>query len=157
MRRRCKDDSISGGLKVDPTHRTTKLGHQMNGQLRQFLELAEPVKFQRFRRFQACIENMQTNRWIVRSKQLNEAGCVNLKSYTFRLARWTCDPVSCIATLFTDQASSMSPRVMRAASALILALRRMPRATPGIDLRIGFRTANQDGNWSWVDVGDLRA
>ena len=61
-------------------------------------------------------------------------------------------PVSCIASLFTDQASSMSPRVMRAASALILALRRMPRATPGIDLRIGFRTANQNGNWSWVDV-----
>lgn len=59
---------------------------------------------------------------------------------------------SCIASLFVDKASSMSPRVMRSASALILALRRMPLATPGIDMRIGFRTADRDGNWSWVDV-----
>ena len=60
--------------------------------------------------------------------------------------------VSCIASLFADKASSMSPRVMRSASALILALGRMPSATPGVDLRIGFKTANRDGNWSWADV-----
>ena len=70
----------------------------------------------------------------------------------FPLGEVDMHPISCVATLFTEQASSMSPRVMRAASALILALHRMPQATPGIDMRIGFRTANQDGNWSWVDV-----
>lgn len=70
----------------------------------------------------------------------------------FPLGEVDMHPISCIASLFADQASSMSPRVMRAASALILALHRMPLATPGIDLRMGFRTADQDGNWSWVDV-----
>ena len=60
--------------------------------------------------------------------------------------------VGCIASLFADKAPSMPPRVMRSASALILALGRMPLATPGLDLRIGFRTADRDGNWSWADV-----
>ena len=60
--------------------------------------------------------------------------------------------INCIAKLFSDNASSMSPRVMRSASVLLLALRRMPLATPGIDLCLGFATPNRDGNWSWVDV-----
>ncbi|MCY4302343.1 MAG: hypothetical protein OXC68_11515 [Aestuariivita sp.] len=48
--------------------------------------------------------------------------------------------------------SSMTPRVLLSTSVLLLALNRMPKITPGIDLMLTCSTPNNDGNWGWVDL-----
>ena len=60
--------------------------------------------------------------------------------------------VASIAQLIRDHASSMSPRELRSASAVLLALERMPYATPGVHVSFGFSTHNRDGNFAWADI-----
>ena len=46
----------------------------------------------------------------------------------------------------------MSPIELRGASTVLLALARLPRLSPGIDVLFGFRTEPMDGNHAWADI-----
>ena len=60
--------------------------------------------------------------------------------------------VASVAQLIRSRTSSMSPHVLRSAAALLLALKRLPYATPCVDVSFGFSTPNRDGNYAWADV-----
>ena len=60
--------------------------------------------------------------------------------------------VSLIIELILSYTPSMPPNDLRSAAAVLLALERLPYATPGVDERLSFSTPNLDGNYAWADI-----
>jgi hypothetical protein len=57
-----------------------------------------------------------------------------------------------VIELVRDHLPSMSPGDLRAAASVLLALERLPAATPGVRVTFGFTQPNTDGNYGWVDI-----
>lgn len=51
-----------------------------------------------------------------------------------------------------DRLYRADPQLLRHAAAAILALRRLPRVTPGVSVRVGWQTPAFDGSYQWADV-----
>ena len=60
--------------------------------------------------------------------------------------------VDLVIQLILNHIPSMSHGEMRSAAAVLLALERLPYATPGVDVRFSFSTPNLDGNYAWADI-----
>ena len=61
-----------------------------------------------------------------------------------------------IVQLIQSHTPHMSPIELRGASTVLLALARLPRSSPGIDVEFGFRTEPIHGNhaWAYISVSD---
>ena len=46
----------------------------------------------------------------------------------------------------------LNPRQVYISSLVLLALERLPASTAGVDVRYGFLTHNDDGNFGWADI-----
>jgi hypothetical protein len=51
-----------------------------------------------------------------------------------------------------EQLPTMNPAHVRSAATVLLALERLPAATPGIQVTFGFVQRNIDGNYGWADI-----
>lgn len=60
--------------------------------------------------------------------------------------------VDAIAHIIRTHTSLMCPHELRSAATVLLALKRMPYVTHGVDVSFGFSTPNQDGNHGRADV-----
>ena len=57
-----------------------------------------------------------------------------------------------VAELIQGRTSSMSPAELRGAATVLLALKRLPHATPGVQVSLEFSTPDADGNRAWADL-----
>lgn len=57
-----------------------------------------------------------------------------------------------IVLLIRAHLARMSPAQIHVAAALLLALERLPSATPGVQATFGFTEPNVDGNYGWADI-----
>jgi hypothetical protein len=67
----------------------------------------------------------------------------------------TDDDLDCVRQLerlVRKHLPSLKPRDLRGAPALLLALERLPRNTPGLTVQATFHQPNTDGNWGWADI-----
>ena len=78
-------------------------------------------------------------------------GDINSQSERYPLDEGSLSAVSSIAKLIRSRTTSMFPSDLRSAAAVLLALERLPYATPGVDVSFSFTQPNQDGNYGWVD------
>ena len=65
------------------------------------------------------------------------------------------DAISAIASvtqLIRPHISRLSPRALRSAATVLLALERLPIVTPGVLVRLSFSTPDRDGNYGWADI-----
>lgn len=64
--------------------------------------------------------------------------------------------VDLVIQLILNHIPSMSHDEMRPAAAVLLALERLPYATPGVGVRLNFSTSIQEGNYAWasLDISD---
>ena len=60
--------------------------------------------------------------------------------------------VAGIVRLIRSRMSSMSPASLRATATVLLALERLPLATPGLSVTLEFSTPDRDGNRGWADL-----
>jgi hypothetical protein len=70
----------------------------------------------------------------------------------FPLSEADLQRISAISTLFRSQLSTMTPAQLRSIAALLLALKRLPLTTPGIDISLSFSQPNTDGNYGWAKI-----
>jgi hypothetical protein len=57
-----------------------------------------------------------------------------------------------IISLIRSHLVRMSPRELRSAASVLLALERLPFVTPGIDVSFGFQEPRNGGNYAWADL-----
>jgi hypothetical protein len=61
--------------------------------------------------------------------------------------------LSAIASFFRSQLATMAPAQLRSVAALLFALKRLPRTTPGVDVSLSYSQSNTDGNYGWASIG----
>lgn len=62
------------------------------------------------------------------------------------------DGFSQMIRLIKENLSDLDPHHLRAAAVTLLALERLPRTTPGVNVVFGFRTPMERGSWAWADI-----
>ena len=70
----------------------------------------------------------------------------------FHLGEEDLEAVAEIVKLIRSRMSSMTPADLRATATVLLALERLPRATPGLSVSLEFSTPDRDGNRGWADL-----
>ena len=59
--------------------------------------------------------------------------------------------VASLCELIRSRVSTMAPSCLRSAADLLLALERLPVATPDVHVMFTFSQPNNDGSWGWAD------
>ena len=70
----------------------------------------------------------------------------------FPLGEEDLEAVAEIVKLIRSRMSSMTPADLRATATVLLALERLPLATPDLSVSLEFSTPDRDGNRGWADL-----
>jgi hypothetical protein len=70
----------------------------------------------------------------------------------FPLSEGDLQGIIAIAGLFRSQLATMTPAQLRSVAALLLALKRLPHTTRGVDVSLTYAQPNTDGNYGWATI-----
>jgi hypothetical protein len=70
----------------------------------------------------------------------------------FPLSRDEISQLRRLSKYLRNQLQRMTPKDLRGAAAVILALERLPATTPGVQITFSFIQPNIDGNYGWADI-----
>lgn len=70
----------------------------------------------------------------------------------FPLSTFDRPKVESVIQLIRTRLNFMAPADLRAAASALVALERLPRVTPGIQISFGFKEPTNGGNYGWVDI-----